>query len=408
MQEGTARGMRLGVAAVLAAVLAAAPAIAQSADEDSAFRGFTIGDEESGNLLEIHGSLQADWAALSADDGVHAVAGDFDGGSEIRRARIALSGILYDYLDFKTSVDLDRDGSTLRDLWVETGKLGALGNLRLGQFKEPFGLEQLTGSGSLTFLEKSLASTLAPGRNLGAMLGTQFASKRATWAIGAFHDLVPGDAASTSGSGNEFSLTGRLTWLPWYRDGGRRLVHLGASASTRNLSHGELDYDSPPEVHLAPDIVNTGGFAAESADLLGAECGLVIGVASLQAEYLVSRVDLGGGNDAEFAGYYVQASCFLTGESRDYSRSSGRFGSPEILAPLDGRDDPLGAWEVAARYSRLDLDSDPIFGGNARSATLGLNWYANQNVRVQLNFILSELDTFGDTQAVVLRVQFDW
>jgi phosphate-selective porin OprO and OprP len=39
----------------------------------------------------------------------------------------------------------------------------------LGKFKQPFGLEQLTSSNNIDFMERSYVDQLAPGKKIGAM-----------------------------------------------------------------------------------------------------------------------------------------------------------------------------------------------------------------------------------------------
>jgi phosphate-selective porin OprO/OprP len=55
----------------------------------------------------------------------------------------------------------------------------------------------------------------------------------------------------------------------------------------------------------------------------------------------------------------------------------------------------LGAWEVTARYSQLDLDSrvfttglaDPtLWTNHAKMVDFGLNWYLNQFVKVYFDW----------------------
>ncbi|MDR6306728.1 phosphate-selective porin [Nitrobacter vulgaris] len=47
----------------------------------------------------------------------------------------------------------------------------------------------------------------------------------------------------------------------------------------------------------------------------------------------------------------------------------------------------IGAWEIAARYSYMDLNDNLVFGGKQNNVTVGLNWYLNDNMRVMFNWI---------------------
>src|SRR5439155_20677235 len=97
-----------------------------------------------------------------------------------------------------------------------------------------------------------------------------------------------------------------------------------------------------------------------------------------------------------FNGGYVQAAYFLTGENRLYDKRFGRLGTlydrpnTSFWAVRDedgcwnlGR----GAWEVAVRYSYLNLNDGPIDGGLMQGWTVGLNWYLSTNVKVQLEYM---------------------
>ena len=50
-----------------------------------------------------------------------------------------------------------------------------------------------------------------------------------------------------------------------------------------------------------------------------------------------------------------------------------------------------GAWEIAARYSYVDLNSgsgaDRIQGGIMDGVTVGLNWYLNTNLTVNFDWV---------------------
>ncbi len=90
-------------------------------------------------------------------------------------------------------------------------------------------------------------------------------------------------------------------------------------------------------------------------------------------------------------GWFVQAGYLLTGETiRDRTNI-------QPLHPFDLRQGRfgLGAWEVTARYSQLDLDSrvftaglaDPhLWTNHAKMVDVGCNWYLNQFVKVYFDW----------------------
>ena len=69
----------------------------------------------------------------------------------------------------------------------------------------------------------------------------------------------------------------------------------------------------------------------------------------------------------------------MTGESRPYVSNFGAF-APTVPARESG------AWELAVRYSTLDLTDADILGGREDIVTFGVNWYINTNLRVMVNY----------------------
>src|SRR5262249_14559605 len=125
-------------------------------------------------------------------------------------------------------------------------------------------------------------------------------------------------------------------------------------------------------------LVDTGPFASGSTGIIGTEVFYVHGPFSAQAEWAWAFANdsvVGGVNQGSlgFNGGYVQLTYFLTGENRTYDRRLGREGSTYIASPytpfwLVGRDGGglsfgPGAWELAARWSYLNLNDGPIRGG---------------------------------------------
>jgi phosphate-selective porin len=68
--------------------------------------------------------------------------------------------------------------------------------------------------------------------------------------------------------------------------------------------------------------------------------------------------------------------------------------------PFTGPGSGPGAFELAARYSRLDVDRDafPAFANPASAARiarglgLGVNWWANRNARLMVSFEKTAFD----------------
>ena len=58
------------------------------------------------------------------------------------------------------------------------------------------------------------------------------------------------------------------------------------------------------------------------------------------------------------------------------------------MKPAWGRIQPgRAAWEVAARYSYLNLNDGPVQGGILSGTTVGLNWYWNPNMKIQFEYL---------------------
>ncbi|MCH8964171.1 MAG: porin [Planctomycetes bacterium] len=377
--------------------------------------GIRIDSDDGLFKLRIGGRIQLDGAIMDADNGLERRGiGDLEDSLEFRRARIYIQGDIYEDYFFRVQYDFAGGDAEFRDVYMGMRNLPYVGNIMVGQFKEPFGLEELTSSNYITFMERSTGTeAFAPARNTGLMLYNTAFNKRMTWAAGVFLETDDfGDGEFNDG----FNYTARLTGLPWYEEDGRELLHLGVAFSHKNFEGDRRVGDSfgrfrsRPESHLAPRFVDTGRFFLESANLLGVEAAWVHGPFSLQGEYVhvfANGLDAFRSSNPDFNAFYTQASYFLTGEHRKYKQASGTF---TRVRPLKNfRDDGgRGAWEVAARYSYIDLDRANINGDRLDDFTLGLNWYLNPNMRVMFNYILADSEDRGDANIFQMRFQVDF
>ncbi len=355
--------------------------------------------------LKIGGRIHYDWSFYEEDGSLERTIGSsFMNDSEFRRARIYIAGNLYDDINFKAQYDFAGGDADFKDVYVGLKHVPYLGNLRFGQFKEPFSIEELTSSNYITFMERSLVNTFAPGRNSGIMAFNSMGDGNMTWAAGVFRQS---NSYGDGMGGRDYNLTARVTGVPVYEDGGTDVLHLGLSVTHQNYENDTLRFRARPETHLSPRVVDTGAFSAEYGDLLGAEVAWVHGPFSLQSEYVHAFIEgrsrLVG--DPEFWAASLQASYFLTGEHRPYKKSAGAFGRVKPLHNYDRDGSGIGAWELAARYSYLNLNDSRVRGGRLDTVSLGLNWYLNPSMRMMWNYVYADASPRGDVSVFQWRVQ---
>jgi phosphate-selective porin OprO/OprP len=130
----------------------------------------------------------------------------------------------------------------------------------------------------------------------------------------------------------------------------------------------------------------------------------------MQAEWAKSMVESRSRffDDPQFWAASLQASYFLTGEHRPYKQSNGTFGN---VKPKENytNEGGTGAWELAARYSHLNLNDHNVFGGRLNDVTLGVNWYLNPSLRMAWNYVWADASSrhrdAGEVNIFQWRVQ---
>jgi len=335
-----------------------------------------------------------DWAFFVTDDAVKAL-GDPEDGTEIRRARLYMSGEVYHNVIFKTQFDFEGGDATFKDVWLGLKDVPVLGKVQIGHFKAPFSLEELTSSKYITFMERALPNVFAVGRKTG--VGFMQAGDVGSIAASVFR--MTDDYGNSEVEG-DFGVAVRGTLVPVNQDSA--LVHVGASFA--HLDIDMVDYAQRPEAHLSEKFASTGDIGTDDGvQLVGAEAAAVFGPLSVQAEYIASFVN------PTFYGFYVYGSYFLTGESRAYKSSAAAFDRVKPLSNFGGEAGGPGAWELAARLSHLDLDDDDVDGGKLTDVTIGVNWYLNPNTRFMFNYVLSDVDAVDElAHAFQMRFQIDF
>jgi len=361
---------------------------------------------------KIGGRVDLDAAFFVNGDGMEPVANQV----EVRRWRFYASGDATLLLPFSYSVNVMAvDGAhfVLDDFYLEFKQLPYVGNIRIGSYIPAMSLEASGSSRDATFMEwGSPVEALAPKISAGWQMWRSIFDDRATWTLGQFGPSAGTDVGDASK--DFFRNIARVTWLPVAgtpstTGQSQRLLHLGLDLNYLRSGSAQIRYQSRPESHLAPFLADTGYIAAEDMTSVGVEAAWVEGPWSLQGEFLNNVVWLA--ETAQFYGFYVYGSYFLTGESRPYNRQKGLFGRVKPERNLSFTGDGYGALETAVRFSYLDLNDGPVEGGILRSVTAGVNWYLHDHSKIRLNYVYSHAGGGpweGDLHVFETRFEFDF
>jgi phosphate-selective porin OprO and OprP len=344
---------------------------------------------------KLGGRVHFDIAAFHEDDDVQALVGDIPAAAEFRRARLSLEGEigLAHPVFFKTEFEFATSDVQLTDVFLGIDKIPFVGRITAGHFKEPMGLEWMTSSKYLTFIERAApVEAFGPGRNLGVGFSNTELNEHLTYAAGLFADTAENGKLTSLDS--NYRMTARVTGLPWYDEEakGARLLHVGVSGSY--IDPGAIQFRSRPEAHLAPRFIDTGTnspifLGSDHACLVNAEAAVVFGPFSVQGEYYRTWVSAGNASPT-LDGFYVMGTWLITGEHRNYKRSTGAF--DRTVPSHNLTDGGIGAWELALRYSGTDLNDEGVNGGRLNDITGGVNWYLNPNAKIQLNYVNARVD----------------
>lgn len=327
----------------------------------------------------------------------------------LRRTRLRFTGQVPGGFGFYIEPELaGSTGARLQQGWARyTGASWA--TVFLGQRKPRFGLEELTSARDLDFAERSIATrALAPGQQVGATVegSLRLARMPVTYGVGLYNGCGRVDQCQ-GGVDNDGAkeVTWRATFSPPVRFGA---LTVGVNADHRTFrvvrGIGSTDPNSvtrpiagtpfhrfnpigPTGITLAGDGVGgtQDGFRVNGDRVTcGADVVLDVRRFIVKGEYVRASQARDGLGDAGAAlddlvvrGGYASIGYRVSGNRQ---RGLLLIGRVEHLRAADSR----GAFtspQSAANEVALDV----------RSATAGLTWYVNPNVRVRSNYILTGL-----------------
>ncbi|MFK7839100.1 MAG: OprO/OprP family phosphate-selective porin [Bdellovibrionales bacterium] len=337
-------------------------------------------------------------------------ASDRSSNANIRRGRLGFKGNLGEDFKYKTEVDFSEEGVDLKEVALTYTGLDTF-DIKVGHHKPSFGFENNTSSNYILTMERSTASNAF---TRSEMVGANFlgGGEDWSWGVGVFNES---GGNSDTGDDEDISLDGRVTTnvLALMDQDTDNILHLGLGASLRNPT-GNVRFRARP-VGDGANIIDTGNFGSvEDVSVYNAELGAVLGPFTFQGEYFDANVSRDGNNsDADFDGYFAQIGYFLTGESRPYKASSGKFGRVKPNNPFDIRNGGTGAVELVAAYSNTDLNDAGagILGGESDTTTFGVNWHLTNNIRLMGNVVAIDTDenaSVADDDPTLYNFRAQW
>jgi len=383
--------------------------------------------------MTLFGRIHLDyWAFPNADDGIETFeGGDPEDRVAFRRMRLGVAGDLNDNMFYKYEGEFAGGvASSYRDAFIGFKSLPLFNTVIMGNHKRPYGLDHLNSSRYNVFIERPfiVEALNQDARRLGISSNGLSDDQAWNWRYGLYHQNLTQTTSGWTGDHYQSEFAARIANTAWYDEssGGRGYFHWAVSGSYGQVDGGSPEnaarYRTRPEARSDARWLDTGRIAgAEETFLFGLETVFNVGAFQLTAEYMQNNVerDPGVGNDVGIGGGYVQVAYFLTGEHTPWVRKTGTLGRVKpfenffSVRNCDGdRAFGLGAWQVAARYSYADLQDQDIIGGKGESLTLGLNWWWNPNARMQLNYLVGEIErepiASGDYEIVGLRWMVDF
>jgi phosphate-selective porin OprO/OprP len=376
--------------------------------------------------VKLTGFFQADFAWFAQDANSVKSLGNIQDDRGFRRARLAAVGDVMDNVSYMLEMDFAFPGRpSFMDVWLDVHKLPVLGNVRVGQYRVNFGMDELTSVRELQSIERGITFGLAPFRQMAVGFHNANEEKTVTWAVDGFG--YPSDFFGNSTGDRGYGMAGRITALPYFDEEDHRLVHVGLDYTYLDTSTGNFRFRNQAEyggqfgplglgntvITNVPFFVDTGVLPASITQMVNGEVAFAAGSLYAQSEVRYAFVRLQNGNYTTLPTMYAQVGYFLTGEQRPYNKNNAVFGRVKPLHNFSSAGG-IGAWELAFRYSYANFHNNvnPGFANELTDTTLGLNWYLNQYTKFQANWIHTFLSPGSGlpsgTDTLAIRAQLDF
>jgi phosphate-selective porin OprO/OprP len=304
---------------------------------------------------------------------------------QTRSARLKVYGKAFKDFDFKVQIEFSKKAK-LKDGWIGLKRDNF--QIKLGQFKQPFGLEDLTSSRFIDFPERFEINRFVPKRDLGILVGGEFFDER----ISFVSSLYNGSGANRKDQDNYKDLCIRVKIAPFkQKDNIFKKLQIGFSTTI-----GRRDEFETMDIETLDTLTKFLDFSEEALyegkyNRLGVDLAWLWGPGSIKMEWMRADFGLAKGtlrSSADMKGWYISTTCWLTKEEETFKR-------PKIRSPLF-KQGGFGGIEIALRYGVVRLNKKIFrleFANGAErleSAELGINWWANNHLRISLAYILNQ------------------
>jgi phosphate-selective porin OprO and OprP len=334
-------------------------------------------------------------------------------GVNLRRARIFFVGRYYDFqLNFTPDFGGSPDGKpTLYEANINYLGLKPAA-FTVGYFKPWYSLYDSQSSND--FLEMERPSIIEISRNLAAGDARASFGAKASWDQLFLSSYLTGAAygaqQTTLLNGSQIGYVGRVAGRPYYdKDwnfyigmSGEYVLHPNINnAGTEFVNQQTLTFSDRPELRIDQNtLISSGALSSSTANADGGGVGINWRNYLIQGEYYrINDSQLVAPNKPHpvlgFGGGYVEAGWVFTGEPIRYDVDAAAFQRPKVGDPFVLGTGSIGAFELSARYSATNLNSNVtpgiaqsvtggVFGGNQQVVGLLLSWYPNDRLRFYL------------------------
>ena len=374
--QQTQQATTSAIAASDAKIAATEEKLAEQQPVKIGFKGAPEIKGKDGWSFKPRGRVLYDFGTVNAPDSI--VDAGLGFANEARRIRLGASGSIPGGFGYKVEADFAGNDVELTDAHF-TYDDGGL-TVTLGQHNNFQGLEELSSSNDTSFIERA-AYTDAFGFERRVGISAQYGVKDLLFQAGVFTaniDELNNDEDNSIG----FDL--RAVAMPKFGD---TQTHFGASYHYRDLGDSVTSrrYRQRPAVHFTDTrFVDTGNIgSAESETSYGLEAAVISGRFHAAAEGHWLKLNRSGAlADPTFFGGSVEAGLFLTDDTRGYKE--GVFKGVKVSNPVG--QGGLGAWQINARYDRLDLVDSGFVGGTQDAYQASLIWTPVDYVRFLLSY----------------------